>query len=175
MRAASVELRTARLVLRRARPDDLDDLHAVLSDARAMRYWSTPPHADVEQTQAMLTGMIEAPAEEADDFVLVREGRVIGKAGCWKLPELGYILHPDFWGQGLAREALAAVIDHVFAAHPIPAITAEVDPRNLASLGLLARLGFEETGRAEATWEIAGEVSDSVYLKLTRPTGRGAS
>ncbi|MES2497639.1 MAG: GNAT family N-acetyltransferase [Pseudomonadota bacterium] len=34
------ELRTARLLLRTARPGDLDDLHAVLSDPAAMRYWS---------------------------------------------------------------------------------------------------------------------------------------
>jgi len=34
---------------------------------------------------------------------------------------------------------------------------------------LLKRLGFVETGFEAATYEIEGEVSDSVYLALTRP------
>ena len=32
-------LETERLLLRRARPGDLDSIHAVLSDPRAMRYY----------------------------------------------------------------------------------------------------------------------------------------
>ena len=37
-------IETARLTLRRARRDDLDAVHSIMSDARAMRYWSTLPH-----------------------------------------------------------------------------------------------------------------------------------
>ena len=98
------------------------------------------------------------------------DGRAIGKAGCWRVPEIGYILHPDYWGRGLAAEAVGAAIAHIFAAYDIPAIRADVDPRNEASLKLLARFGFTETGRAAATWEINGEICDSVYLALPRPS-----
>ena len=169
-----VEIKTPRLTLRRAAPGDLEPLHAIRSDARAMRYWSSPPHRDLEETRAWLADMIDAPAGESDDFVIEHRGRVIGKAGCWRLPEIGYMLHPDFWGQGLAREALSAIIAHVFATHAIDAITADVDPRNEASLRLLERLGFEETGRAAATYEVAGEISDSVYLALPRSAASAA-
>jgi ribosomal-protein-alanine N-acetyltransferase len=103
-----------------------------------------------------------------DDFVVEHEGRVIGKAGCWRLPEIGFILHPRYWGRGIAAEACGAVIAHVFSVHGVNAITADVDPRNEASLRLLARLGFVETGRATATYEIEGEISGSVYLALVR-------
>lgn len=164
-------LATPRLILRRARPSDLDDLHAVLSDPAAMRYWSTPPHADVAQTRAFLDGMIAAGAGDSDDFVVEHQGRVIGKAGFWRIPEVGYILHPGFWGLGLGREALTAVIGHAFATRGLAEIVADVDPRNAASLALLARLGFRETGRAERTWEVGGEWCDSVYLALRRPEG----
>ena len=40
------EILTPRLKLRRARPDDLEALHAVFTQPAAMRYWSTPPHAE---------------------------------------------------------------------------------------------------------------------------------
>jgi ribosomal-protein-alanine N-acetyltransferase len=163
-----MELVTARLTLRRAAPDDLAALHEILSDPAAMRFWSSPPHRDLERTRAWLAGMIADGPPLSDDFVIEHAGRVIGKAGCWRLPEIGFILHPRYWGQGFAAEACRAVIAHVFAAYDLEAITADVDPRNEASLRLLSRLGFVETGRATATYEIEGEVSDSVYLALRR-------
>jgi RimJ/RimL family protein N-acetyltransferase len=163
------ELVTSRLRLRRARPADLDGLHAVFSHPVAMRYWSRPPHTELEQTREFLDSMIAAPSDLSDDFVVEHEGRAIGKAGCWRLPEVGYILHPDYWGQGLASEALTAVIGHVFSTRAIEAIKADVDPRNEGSLRLLARLGFVETHRAERTWLVGEEWCDSVYLALKRP------
>lgn len=166
-----MELVTERLRLRRAKSGDLAALHEILSDPAAMRFWSSPPHRDLEQTRAWLAAMIGDGPPLSDDFVIDHEGCVIGKAGCWRLPEIGFILHPDVWGQGLAREAVTAVIARVFAAHDIPAIEADVDPRNAACLGLLARLGFIETRRARRTWKVGGEWCDSVYLALPRPAG----
>ena len=85
------------------------------------------------------------------------------------MPEIGFILHPDYWGQGLAREAVAAAVASAFARFPVDELIADVDPRNAASLALLKRLGFVETGRAEGVWEVGGEICDSVYLALSRP------
>jgi [ribosomal protein S5]-alanine N-acetyltransferase len=160
------ELCTPRLRLRRARMDDLPAIHAVLSDARAMLYWSTPPHREVDQSRRWLAAMVAD--RDNPDFVIERDGVVIGKAGCWRLPEIGFILHPDHWGRGLAREAVGAVVDHVFARFDVPAIIADVDPRNTASLALLGRLGFVETHRAERTIQVGDAWCDSVYLACAR-------
>jgi RimJ/RimL family protein N-acetyltransferase len=163
-----VELVTARLKLRRAATGDLEAMHEILSDPRAMRFWSTAPHRELEQTSAWLASMIADGPPLSDDFVIEHQGRVIGKAGAWRVPEIGFILHPDYWRQGFAGEAVSAVIAHLFATYDVPAITAEADPRNDASVRLLKRLGFIETGFEAATFEIEGEVSDSVYLALAR-------
>jgi RimJ/RimL family protein N-acetyltransferase len=48
-------------------------------------------------------------------------------------------------------------------------LLADVDPRNVASLRVLDRLGFKETGRAERTFLLGDEWCDSVYLALQRP------
>ena len=160
-------LRTSRLLLRRAAPGDLADLHRVFSNPAAMRYWSRPEHETLHETGAWLADMVAARAD-SDDFVIELGDRVIGKAGAWAVPEIGYILHPDHWGQGLAREALEAVIPWLFARHAVPALTAEADPRNEASLRLLGRLGFAETHRAERTLLWRDEWCDSVYLALPR-------
>ncbi len=162
-----VAIRTPRLILRPARPDDLYAMHAVLSDPRATLWWSTPPHETLEQTRDWLDGMI-GNGPDHPDFVVELDGRVIGKAGFWSLPDVGYILHPDCWGQGLAGEAVGAAIDHVFRTRDIETLTADVDPENAASIRLLERLGFSRTGFAERTWNVGGVWKDSLYYALTR-------
>jgi RimJ/RimL family protein N-acetyltransferase len=112
--------------------------------------------------------MIDAPADQSNEYVLELGGRVIGKAGCWRLPEIGFILHPDYWRLGLAREALGAVIQSTFSRFPVQQLTADVDPRNHACLRLLWSLGFRETGRADRTWFVNNEWADSIYLALRR-------
>ena len=166
-----MELRTPRLTLRTARPDDLAALHAVLSSAEATRWWSTPPHETLEQTRVWLDGMMANGADHPD-FVVEFEGRVVGKAGFFQPPEIGYILHPEVWGRGLAREAAGAVVGHLFATTGHIEITADVDPANAASIRLLEKLGFRRSGFAERTWHIGGEWKDSAYYALSRADWR---
>lgn len=160
---------TERLVLRRAREDDLEAMHAVLSHPVAMRYWSSLPHRHLDETREWLGNMMASDPRLSDDFIVEFDGRAIGKAGCYRLPEIGYILHPNMWRRGLATEALTAAIARVFDRHQISAINADIDPRNTASIRLLTKLGFNEIGRAGRTWHIGDEWCDSVYFTLPRP------
>ena len=161
-------LSTARLVLRRATWSDLDAVHDMLSRPEAMRYWSRPAHETVQETRDWLERLIDRDTGGSDDFLITRQGKVIGKAGMWRLGEVGFMIHPDHWRQGLAREAMQAVIPHIFAQHPVDHLTAEADPRNAASIGLLTRLGFAETHRAANTLLWGVEWCDSVYFQLNR-------
>lgn len=170
-------LRTPRLTLRPPRMADLDAFHAMLSDARVMRFWATLPHTRLEQSREWLTAMITVPPEDGIDWVVEHEGRAIGKAGLWRYPWIGFLFHPDVWGRGFASEAVAAVIDDGFARRGLAAIDADVDPRNVASLRLLGKLGFVETGRAQRTLRLGEEWCDSVYLRRSAvpapDSGRG--
>ena len=157
---------TARLRLRRARLDDLAAIHGLLSDPRNMRFWSTPPHETLAQSEAWLRSMVEADPKESDDFVIERGGRVIGKLGCWRLPEIGFMIGADETGRGYASEAMTAFLDRRRQIGDPRRLTADVDPRNIASLRLLTGQGFVETGRAKGTWTVGGEACDSVYLAL---------
>jgi RimJ/RimL family protein N-acetyltransferase len=139
---------TPRLRLRQPRVDDLEAIHGPLSYPLAMRYWSTPPHTDIEESRVWLSRMITQFAATRCDFLVEYKGRIIGKAGCYEPPNVGYIFHPDIWGRGFATEALAAVIQRVFEVGAFAALMADVDPRNVASLRLLGRLGFRKVGRA---------------------------
>ena len=164
-----MQLRTARLVLRRAVPSDIAAIHGFMSSPEAMRYWSTVPHQTMAETEEWFEKQFFSGDPARDEWVIENDGRVVGNIGIWNAPEFGFILHPDVWRKGIAYEAATAYIEHVFATQAIDAITADVDPRNAASLGLLAKLGFVETGRAENTFLIDGVWCHSIYLALARP------
>jgi RimJ/RimL family protein N-acetyltransferase len=174
-KSTETELRTNRLILRPARSDDLEAMHAVLSDGQAMRYWSTGPHTDLAQTRDWLSSMIPAPGQDSDDLVVTLDGQVIGKMGAWRLPEFGFIFRSDHWGHGYAAEAMTAFLDHMFRTRATEFLTADVDPRNTGALRLLARHGFVETGWAKGTWETHIGLCDSVYLRLDREAWLSAS
>lgn len=155
---------TQRLVLRRARIEDVGAMHRIMRDPVAMRYWSTLPHESVKQTADWVRSMLNPP-DEGDDFIVTLDGEVIGKLGAWALPDIGYLIDPAHWGKGLASEALSAFIAHR-RREGSTFLTADTDPRNMASIRLLERHGFVETGRAEKTWLIGDQWYDSIYWRL---------
>ena len=163
---------TARLFLRRFRDEDADAFHPILSDPAAMRYWSTPPHRDFTETKIWIAKTIAAVASgEADDFIALHQGKVIGKAGLWSGNEIGMIFAPSSWGHGFAGEAVRAIAARAFA-RGLPSIRADVDPRNERSLRVLTRLGFSETGRAQRTLKVGDVWVDSVYLEMMAAAAR---
>lgn len=163
-----MEIRTERLLLRRPARHDLDAFFEIMSDPSAMRYWSTLPHPDREVTQAWLERMLARLASGGQHFAIELDGRLIGEVGAGRLPDFGFIIHPAFWGRGIATEAAQAAIKHIFAVTDAAELKADVDPRNGGSLKTLNKLGFVETGRAERTFLLGEEWCDSVYLCLKR-------
>jgi RimJ/RimL family protein N-acetyltransferase len=161
----SEEIRTERLLLRRFTMDDVAAMHRLLSDPVATRFWSTPPHDTLQQTEEWVRSEVESPPELSDDFVVTLDGALIGKLGCWRLPEVGYLFDPAVWGRGYASEAMRAFIERRRRLGSTE-LTADIDPGNDSSLRLLARCGFVETHRAARRWNIGGEWHDSVYLRL---------
>ncbi|MEI9931881.1 MAG: GNAT family N-acetyltransferase [Rhizomicrobium sp.] len=85
-------LTTARLTLRRISMDDAPAMHAIFADTDAMRYWSRLPHTDVAETEAWIAKTIASnESGEGDDFVVIRDGALVGRVGIWQNNELGLI------------------------------------------------------------------------------------
>lgn len=83
---------------------------------------------------------------------------------------LGYALDEQAQGQGLMREALATVIEHVFsAAVNLHRLQAAVRPENARSLRLLQHLGFERIGLARDYLCIDGAWRDHLLLERLNP------
>jgi [ribosomal protein S5]-alanine N-acetyltransferase len=164
-------LTTERLTLRARKPEDADALHPTLSDPALMHWWSRPPLESIEETRAYLS---RDGGPEWRWWMITRTGedRAIGWVSAGEkrqggVSEIGYILAREAQGQGIAREAVSAVIDRLFAEGQ-RRVFADTDPDNLASNALLARLGFRREGLLRAEWQTHIGVRDSIIWGLLR-------
>jgi [ribosomal protein S5]-alanine N-acetyltransferase len=117
--------------------------------------------------------MMQSNTNGATDFIihpLSDPELAIGKIGVYSSDsnEIGFLLARKYWGQGLAREALGAMLCYLFEVKSYEQLTADVDPRNQQCMKLLGRVGFEVFDRKERTWQIGEEWCDSVYLKMRK-------
>jgi [ribosomal protein S5]-alanine N-acetyltransferase len=167
-------LKTSRLVLRAARLSDTADLYKCFADPCVMEYWSTLSHTSPSQTEEWLTKMIASSQNGITDFIIADRATsiAIGKIGIWHGSEIGFMISREYWRQGLASEALEAVLPYFFETKGYEKIVADVDPRNEGSISVLGKFGFRVVGRRERTFEIGGIWVDSLDLELKRDTWR---
>lgn len=167
--APTPALTTTRLTLRPRGPRDADALFATMADPAAMRWWSHPPFDSVAALRAHFAADGEGPwrawaiTETGEDhavgFVAAGPKRQGGVA------EIGYLLASQVTGRGIAREAVAAVIEQLFG-EGYRRVFADTDPDNLASIRLLERLGFVLEGRLRGEWQTHIGVRDSLIYGL---------
>jgi len=79
------------------------------------------------------------------------DDQVIGWSGVQQLPgypmvEIIFAFEPHSWGLGFATEVSVALLQRCFGEIALPEVVGTVDPRNLASIGVLLKLGFESVG-----------------------------
>jgi RimJ/RimL family protein N-acetyltransferase len=103
---------------------------------------------------------------------LVSVGRVIGDVMLWfqsaehRGGEVGWVLHPDYSGQGYATEAAHALLHLAFDQLGLHRIVARVDARNDASQRLAGRLGMRREAHLLANEWFKGQWSDEVDFAL---------
>jgi ribosomal-protein-alanine N-acetyltransferase len=90
--------------------------------------------------------------------------------------DIAYMVFPAHWRQGIASEAGAAVIDHLFSRYPTPMLAANLDTHNIASMKLVETLGFKRTAFIPKADTFKGMSSDEFRYELPRqswnPAGR---
>ena len=133
---------TERLILRRFRESDYDDLFEFLSQLEDDEFEGYPG-ITYENGKEHLKSRLDS--DEFYAIELISSGKVIGNIYCgtrnYAAKEVGYIINKDYQRQGYATEALSAIIRSVFR-DGVHRVYAECDPRNTASWKLLESVGF---------------------------------
>lgn len=148
-------IETARLRLRPARADDLDNYQSLIyGDAEVMRYLPGGVPRPVERTQATLNVFIQHQAQHGFSVWAVElkdNGEFIGQAGLWTIPntaeiEVAYAFGKAHWGNGYASEAARASLRYGFETANLPYILAVANPPNLASQRVMQKIGMKYIG-----------------------------
>lgn len=175
-------IETERLIVRGPLPGDGAAVHdAVVASQEELKQW--------------MPWAVEIPSEEEYE-VRVREGRlkflaredlwmmivlketdtIIGGTGLhrmdWEVPrfEIGYWLHSDYTGRGLATEAVKAVADFAFETLEARRVEIRCDARNERSAALARRAGFplEATLHNHDRHHLSNELRDTLIFARVR-------
>jgi RimJ/RimL family protein N-acetyltransferase len=161
------ELRTARLILRPARPDDAPCYALGIGDYEVARWLTAVPFPYSLTMAADWLRQLPSPRPGGAAFIIDLPGK--GLIGCVTLTDtLGYWLARPHWGRGYMTEAVTALIDWHFGGSDATAITSGAHTRNAASLRIQARLGFAETGREYRYAHALQTNVEHVITSLTR-------
>jgi ribosomal-protein-alanine N-acetyltransferase len=173
-----VTIETARLVLRRLVPADLDDYYRrVFADPDVMRTLpQRVPLARAEFDARAPRMMIEHWAQHGfGPWAVVdrSDGQLIGHCGLRYWPdttdvEVLYAIGRAYWGRGLATEGARASLRYGFETLGLDRIIAAAFTDNPASLRVLEKVGL----RRERTFEFAGR--EAVGLAIARAEHRPA-
>jgi RimJ/RimL family protein N-acetyltransferase len=134
---------------------ELPAFHSLVGDPHILRYLLDGQHMELKWSEELLeTTSAEAQRTGLGLWLLHAEGLVepLGFAGFLRFDgpqsplELTYALRAPYTGRGYAREAAVALIDFAREHCAQGDIVAAVDEPNQASLQVLARLGFAQTG-----------------------------
>lgn len=133
---------TERLILRRYKKEDLQDLFECLSDKDVVEYepYKTMTFDEAKGNLEWRIGTEEMIAVELKSSHKMIGNVYLGKRDFEAL-EIGYVFNRNYWGNGYAAESCKALIQRAFS-NGIHRIYAECDPRNKNSWKLLEALGF---------------------------------
>jgi ribosomal-protein-alanine N-acetyltransferase len=170
-------LTTDRLVLREVVADDADDLLIFRGDAEAQRYNLAPMRSRAEALALVRTMQAWYESQYAVQWGITLRGddRVVGLCGLheWNArlgrAALGYDLARSHWGQGIAIEAVRAVLRFGFEQWGLTRVDAYTIVENVRSVRLLDRLGFKlEEVRREYAPHVGGRFQGRAQYVLPR-------
>lgn len=144
---------TSRLVLRRPRMSDADDIFDnYASDPEVTRYVTWRPYKDRSEVAPFLQSRLarwDSGEEYSWVLTLPSEDRVIGMIGCRvreHAADVGYVLGRKYWGHGYVTEAAKAIVDWASALESIYRVWAVCDVENKASARVLEKVGMQREG-----------------------------
>jgi len=109
------------------------------------------------------------------NFAIVAGGEAIGGIGfaiqhdvAYRSAEIGYWLGEEFWGRGIATEALVAVTEYAFSSFNLCRIYALAFAWNPASARVLEKAGYIFEGRLRKSVTKDGQTIDQLLYATIR-------
>ena len=170
-------LESGRIVLKRLDQSDYEDLYRLAHSSQVYRFLPTFLYEQkYDDIHRVIDGLYTECIEKKESIILgifLKDGMVFcGLAEMYGYKEsihkisIGYRLLEEFWGHGIASEAVGLLVDHLYSATDVEIITASTMIENKASERVLQKNGFIMT--AAKVGEDWGYPEDTIADKWFR-------
>lgn len=167
-------LETERLILRPWEITDLDDFYEYAKSPHVGPNAGWGPHSNKEVSRKILQSFINT--DEVMAILYKNNGKVIGSIGVHtdeKRPGvnakmIGYVLSKDYWGKGLASEAVKEIIRYLFEEEKLDVLSCYHYPQNIRSKRVIEKCGFKYEGTLRMSGKIYnGKIFDELCYSIT--------
>jgi len=168
-------LETERLLLRRLINEDVNEIFALRSNTEVMKYIPRPLVLTTEDALKHIE-MIDEKIDSNEGInwaiTLKENPKLIGIIGHYRLKpehyraEIGYMMLPEYQGQGIITEALNKVVKYGFDVMQLHSIEAVIDPENFASEKVLQKNGFVKEAHLKENEYYDGKFLDTVIYSI---------
>lgn len=149
------ELTTPRLTLRRMMVADASDMYEYACRQDVTKYLTWYPHPDRDYTREYLQYIGNRYAAGMFyDWAVIYEPdcKMVGTCGFTSFncssdsAEVGYVLNPEYWGKGIAAEALTRVLQFAFENLKLHRVEAKFIEENQRSRRVMEKVGMQFEG-----------------------------
>jgi len=163
------ELTTRRLTLRRMMVADASDMYEYACRSDVTKYLTWNPHPDRDYTREYLQYLGgRYAAGMFYDWAIIYEpdGKMVGTCGFTSFnctsdsAEVGYVLNPEYWGKGIAPEALNRVLQFGFEELKLHRIEAKFMKGNQRSRRVMEKVGMRFEGIHRQSMLVKGSFVD---------------
>jgi [ribosomal protein S5]-alanine N-acetyltransferase len=170
-------LESDRLLLRQITPDDVNEIFALRSNADIMKYIPRPLVTTNEEALEHIK-MIQDKIEKNEGInwaiTIKSNPKLIGIIGHYRMrwehfrSEIGYMLLPEYYGQGITTEAIKLMVDFGFNQMNMHSLEGIIDPANTASARVLEKNGFVKEAHLIENEFYDGKFLDTVIYSLVK-------
>ncbi|MBU3143993.1 GNAT family N-acetyltransferase [Clostridium sp. CF012] len=171
------QIETKRLILKEISVKDCNYLFEIFSDEEVLKYYDIEPLKTLEEANNLIQLFCRRFKNKKGirwGIHLKNTDKLIGTCGYQSIDiqslrtDIGYEMSKEYWGQGLMKEALQAIIGFGFNNMSLNRIQALVEPNNKNSIQLLHRIGFSEEGILSEYEHYKGVFKDLTILSLLK-------
>lgn len=148
-------LETERFRLREIELSDAANMFNYFSRDEVTEFYDLDTFTSVQQAIELVESLkyrYQSKRQIRWGITLINDNEIIGSCGLHAIEpehykaEIGYELHPDFWGKGVMTEVINRIVEYGFKEMNLNRIEALYNPLNTASQKVLEKNGFKFEG-----------------------------
>lgn len=174
------EIKTKRVLLRRLMIEDAERIYQMRSDKNVMKFIGKNPITTMQEAIDFYNLVNDSLKNNTGITwaIALKDSpqKMIGTIGLWRIikehyrAEIGYMLLPEHWKKGFAKEAVLKVVEYGFDEMKLHSIEAHINPKNAASAGLLEITGFVREAYFKEDFFFNGAFEDTAIYSLLLTT-----